>query len=283
MNIWLYNINPKSPQAYRYGWDVDEPKTLLKSGDKEWGTTAPRQVQVGDMVCVYMKNLKGKPDGVYVVGFVTEVNVGARTFTWRVDKARTLQTLVIPIEKEAVAKHFGRGFGAPMRRIKHNRTAWLARVATGGSREGGRPIAKATKKPSKAKAEACWNPKASKENGLKGEKYVLRLLRKRYPAKNGFQVVHVAADSPSADHDIAVMRAGKCELYVEVKTRVGAPGDRVIISENELKCRKRNKGKHAIFIVYLAASKKVHSTIEIGSTDAFELSPRQHFLIPGTA
>jgi len=118
---------------------------------------------------------------------------------------------------------------------------------------------------------------------LGGERFVLRLLRRRFPKSLGYVVTHVAAANPGCDHDIAVRLGKRLVQVVEVETRVGSPDDQVMISENELRCRQLHKGKHSIFIVYLGAKKAVSAVLEIGATDAFVLSPRQHWLHPAIA
>ncbi len=36
MAIWLYHINPNSPQEYSYGWDLSRPRTLLRGRARKW-------------------------------------------------------------------------------------------------------------------------------------------------------------------------------------------------------------------------------------------------------
>ena len=279
-NIWLYHINPKSPEGYEYGWDVNEPRTMLKTEDREWRAQQMRKkVAVGDLLCIYSKKMKGRPDGVYVAGTITRVNEKAGTFIWRPDQRRSARLVIAPILTDTLRAFFGRGYGSPMQRLPAGKmTKWLTLVDSRSEVLDGVPIVRVTSKP--ANPPGNENLFASKENGVLGEKFVLKLLKKRYPKSGRYDVVHVAADEPGADHDIAVHKGGKVVQLVEVKTRVGSPDDPVIISERELRCREVHKGKHAIFIVYLAAGKEVSSVLEVGAMDAFTLSPRQHWLTP---
>jgi hypothetical protein len=128
---------------------------------------------------------------------------------------------------------------------------------------------------------ASGDPTVSRENGLKGEKYVVALLKREFSERDGYRVEHVAASNPTADHDIAITKRGKLVRAVEVKTRFGTPPAPVIISERELNCRRQNKARHSIYIVYLDKSGTVHSTLQIGRTEAFALVPRQYWLQPG--
>src|SRR5438067_395163 len=98
MNTWLYHINPRSREGWTYRWEVECPPTLLSSNHKDWPAGQKfRQVAVGDLICVYMKNIRPNPDGVYVIGTLNRVNLERRTFSWEPDKRRSARTLVVPI------------------------------------------------------------------------------------------------------------------------------------------------------------------------------------------
>lgn len=131
-NVWLYHINPKSPQAYDYGWDVDRPRTLLTSKDRTWGAANMRnKVAIDDVICVYLKGMKTQPDGVYVVGRLTSVSPGKGTFRWRVDGALSTRLVTSPIPKDVVREFFGRGYGSPMQRLPMEKAANWIKVLDG--------------------------------------------------------------------------------------------------------------------------------------------------------
>ncbi|MBC7368726.1 MAG: DUF3883 domain-containing protein [Undibacterium sp.] len=278
--IWLYHINPNSPQGYGYSWDVDNPKTLLLKNDKEWGAKQMfNQIKPRDMICVYMKNIGANPDGVYVVGRVTRVDVGGRTFVWEADEIRSAAILSRPILKEEMRKFFARSHGHGMQSLlPAKQKKWLLRLGRGEVFDGV-PVVKAKGIP-RALAPN-FDSGANRERGILGESHVIQLLAKRYSRADGFTVVHVSKSAPGADHDIAVMRKNKTVLIVEVKTRVGVPGDPVMISERELACRRNHPAAHQIFIVYLNKGSSVRSVLEIGSHNFYALAPRQHWLTPG--
>jgi hypothetical protein len=281
MTIWLYHINPTNKRGYTYeNWDVSRPKTLLRKGDKKWTALQMfNQVQPDDLICVFMKNIQPNPDGVYLVGRITEVDRDARNFVWEPDAKLSALTLSKPVPKHEVKVFFGRSHGSGMQRLplaKHRK--WLKRLGKGEIIDG-MPLVKARGKPPASRPNA--DPAVSKENGIFGEKVILKLLRKRYPASKGFVVAHISDSNSASDHDIAVLRGEKVVRHVEVKTRVGRIGDPVIISERELACRRANTSRHSIFVVYLGTGKVVRSIAEIGDSDDFALAPRQHWLTPG--
>ncbi len=277
---WLYHINPKSPKGYTYNWDVDRPKTLLRTNDKEWGADNMfNQIKRGHMICVYMKNIRPNPDGVYVVGKVTKVHVDRRTFVWEADVTRSAAILIRPILKEEVQSFFDRSHGNPVQRLPHaKRQKWLQRLGRGEFVEGV-PLVRAQGVP--RALSPGFDPITSREHGVIGELFVIKLLSKRYPSAKGFDVVHISKGNTGADHDIAVMCGDKIVRLVEVKARVGVPGDPVLISERELVCRRANPAVHCIFVVYLNKDASVRSIIEIGFGNSFALAPRQHWLTPG--
>lgn len=279
-NIWLYHINPANSEGWTYGWDVDQPRTLLTSRDKEWPAgNMFRQVLVGDLICINMKNMDRRPSGVHVVGIVTKVLHHERTFVWRPDKARSARTLVSPIETADVRRYFGRGYASALQRLPadHHRE-WLKLLGEGEVTDGV-PLLEVTGRP-KASVAPDRDPQVSREHGLLGERHVLKILRKRYPTRDGFHVDHVAKTDPFADHDVAVYRGTSRILIAEVKTRVGYPGDPVIVSERELQCRRANQFRHRVFIVYLAPKGAIRCVLEIGREDSFALSPRQSWMTP---
>ena len=283
-NVWLYHINPKSPAGWTYGWNVDEPKTMLKTADREWPHLR-KQMAVGDMLCIYSKGMEDKPDGVYIVGTIEAVQPGSGTFRWRPDRQRSAKLIAAPIVTDSLRSCFKRAYGEPVQQLPDGKLkAWLKLVGGRGTPAKGKAAAPFIHVTSKTtKTTGGGNPLASKANGLFGERFVLGELRRRYAKSGGYEVVHVAKAKPGADHDIAVYKGGKLVLLVEVKTRFGSPGDPVIISENELLCRQKHAGKHAIFIVYLATDKKVSTVLEVQAKNAFALSPRQHWLYPAVA
>jgi hypothetical protein len=279
MTIWLYHINPKNSQGYTYGWDVERPSTLLKSKDKDWDAGQMLyQVKPGDLIHAYMKNIAPNPPGVYVVGTVTGVDIEDGTLHWRVDENRSAGTLTRPIGKDTVRAYFGRGYGGSMQRLPAGKTKRWLRLIGHGEVTDGIPLVKARTKP---RPMADTDPIVSRENGLKGERHVMSILKKRYPKSEGFQVTHVSQGDAGSDHDIGVKRRGKRVRLVEVKTRVGRPPQPVIISERELLCRKENSSAHSIFVVYLGLKGSIRNVVEIDSKNAFALKPRQHWLTPG--
>jgi hypothetical protein len=281
-NVWLYHINPESPEGYSYPWRTYEPKKVFAAKGKIW--SAPqmwKQISVDDLICVFLKKMKVKSDGVYIVGVVTAVNESKRQFTWRPDQQRSAKLLIAPVTPDVVRACFGRSYGAGIQRLPSNtRARWLAEIRPRGQIFDGVPVVIVKSKLS-GEIKSDY-PFASKKNGTFGEEYVLKLLRKRHTRASGFEVTHVAKLKPSSDHDISVSKNGKVVQFVEVKTRLGSPNDPVLISENELRCRRRHGGKHTIFIVYLRSAGRPHSLLEIQTKDAFALSPRQHWLKPGS-
>lgn len=144
------------------------------------------------------------------------------------------------------------------------------------------PVVRVRKAPPRSKPLGTGgDPEASRQNGLKGERHVVALLRHQFPSRDGFRVEHVAKKTPGADHDISVTKGSKLIQVVEVKTRVGKLPDPVLISDRELQFRKRTRANHAIFIVYLTKGGVVHSTVCIGRQEAYRLLPRQYWLHPG--
>ncbi len=137
MTVWLYHINPKrlpSPNRPRpYGWDVDRPEELLER--PEWEFPAGqmfKKVAVGDLICVYMKNIKPKRDGMYVVGTVSKVGVEKYRFRWRPDKRRSARSLASPVSPEDIHACFGRSYGLAMQKvIAAKQKAWLQLVGNG--------------------------------------------------------------------------------------------------------------------------------------------------------
>ena len=116
--VWLFVINPAAPRDWDYGWDVGRPETLLRSTDKVWPTANYfRKIRPGDDLAVYVKNA-GVPDGIYVVGTVTAVDVVARDFTWQPDRRRSAALLRTPVPRDLVYELFGRGYGGALRRIR---------------------------------------------------------------------------------------------------------------------------------------------------------------------
>jgi hypothetical protein len=284
MTTWRYNINPNSPQGYDYGWDLTRPITLLKSSDKTWPMLNNfKQVNVADKIAVYFKNVVGGiPDGIRVIGDVVSVDRAAKSFTWRPDKKRTMVALGTPMLADEQESFFGRAWGAAMTRLPPHREAeWRRRFSGNAVLVGGAPVVSVRKKPGGA---AGWaNPAASRANGLKGELYVLKCLKQEFPKSKGFTVVHVAATDPTGDHDIEVWKGKSKILLVEVKTRADETGAApVLISENELRCRRDWKGRHRITVVYLNRSGRVARSLNIDEDDAFTLSARQYWLTPGT-
>lgn len=277
---WLYHINPKSPEGYTYNWNVDHPKTLLRKNDKEWGASNMfKQVGLGDMICVYMKNIPPNIDGVYVVGIVTKVCVDRQTFVWEPDETRSAVTLSRPIPKREVQDFFDRSHGNRMQRLPQSKQQkWLRRLGRGEVVDGV-PLVMAKGVPRALSPN--FDPIVSREHGVIGELFVIKRLSELYPRAKGFNVVHVSKSDLGSDHDVAVMRGRKIIRLVEVKARVGVPGDPVIISERELGCRRANLAVHSIFIVYLNKGGIPRSVLEIGSRNSFGLTPRQYWLTPG--
>lgn len=131
MSIWLYHINPKRNE-YTYSWDVEQPRTILRNSDKEWlAGQMFRLIEVDDTLCVYMKNIQPRKEGVYVIGTVTGVDVNERTFRWRVDKRRSARRLGDPIPKQLIHTFFGRSYGNSMQRLAPSKEKrWLGLFQT---------------------------------------------------------------------------------------------------------------------------------------------------------
>ncbi len=281
-NIWLYHINPKSAYGYEYGWTPENPASILNSTDREWSSGRMfNKVAVDDLICVYMKNIGEKTDGVYVVGNVVSVSPHKAMFSWRPDRKRSARTLMFPILTDTIKKFFPRSYGSSIQLLAPGKQQkWIDLLGLGDVTNGV-PRVK-TRKPPKSTTSPTSDPKASFEHGQLGEKHVLEILLERYKESPGHKVVHVSAKNPGSDHDIAVLKNGVAVLFVEVKTRVGKPNDPVLISEREVQCRKANQSRHSIFVVYLGSKAKIRGVLEIDSKGKFELKPRQHWLFPGT-
>jgi hypothetical protein len=285
VTIWLYHINPRNRYGYTMGWDIARPSSLLRSSDRTW--TAGKmfnKVRPDDVICVYMKNIPKNPDGVYIIGTVREVGLeGGESFSWSVDRERSARVVLSAIPKHTIRKFFPRSYGGSMQPLaKQRHSAWHSLLGHQNTVFNDTPVVNLRMPPRRTQTHmAGGDPIVSRENGLKGERHVLALLRREFAARDGYQVVHVAAKDPAADHDISVKKGHKVVQVVEVKTRVGKPPDPVIISDRELTCRKQQHGKHVIFIVYLDKARSVHSTVRIGRSEAFRVLPRQYWLHPG--
>jgi hypothetical protein len=131
LNIWLYHINPKS--GWTYGWDIEDPQTMLQSSDREWPAgNYFRELAIGDILCVYQKNIPPNPPGVYVAGKVVAVSVPAHTFRWRLDQKRSTRFLAAPIGPDVIRKFFPRSYGASLQRLpKAKQKAWLKILDSG--------------------------------------------------------------------------------------------------------------------------------------------------------
>lgn len=287
MAIWLYHINPSNRFGYEMGWDISRPSSLLRRADRTWAAGKMfNKVQPSDMICVYMKNIPKNPDGIYIVGTVQKINLEDGTsFSWSVDRVRSARTSIAPIQKETIRKFFPRSYGGSMQKLSPNRErAWLSLLGRDNKIINDAPVVTVRKAPGQRRPSfGNADPMASRENGRKGERHVLDLLRNEYPSSEGYEVEHVAAKDPFADHDISVSKAKKLVKLVEVKTRTGKPPDPVIISDRELQRRKQLPGKHDIYVVYLDKAGFVHSTLRIGRSEAFHIFPRQYWLHPGSA
>ncbi len=227
-----------------------------------------------------MKNIGDKPDGVHIVGVVTSVDHENAEFTWRPDRERSDRTLVYPITSDVIARFFPRSFGSSIQLLDaRKRAAWLKLIGTADETDGV-PRVKVRRAPEKP-ALPSVDPQVLLEHGRVGEKHVLKVLREKYPPNKGYKVVHVSATTPGADHDILVERNGKTVRFVEVKARTGKANDPVAISEREIRLRRKYRGKHSIFVVYLGPKASVREVIEIADTDAYTLMPLQHWLHPG--
>lgn len=282
-NVWLFHINPDSSFGHSHGWTLEYPKTILKSKDRTWSSHHMcNKVAVGDVICVYMKNIGDMADGVYVVGNVTDIDPKNAEFTWRPDPKRSARTLVAPIGVTEIRKFFPRSYGASMQPLDPGkRSAWLKLIGEGEVTDGV-PCIKAKGKP-RSTIPPLADPQVSVKHGKIGEAHVMKILRERHKETPKRKVVHISAKDPGADHDIEVVEGKAVLQLVEVKTCVGKTGAPVIISEREMQCRRDNRKRHWIFVVYLNKEEKIRDVVEIGPSEAFELKPRQHWLFPGTA
>lgn len=267
------------------GWDISRPSSLLGSSDRVWGAgNMFKKVRPGHTICVFMKNIPKNPDGVYIVGTVKKTGMeGGEFFLWTVDRERSARVLLSPITRPTIERFFPRSYGNSMQDLTaHREQKWLSLLGKNNKVFADAPVLGLRKPPPRRQLRVSGgNPEVSRENGLKGERYVLALLRHEFPVRDGYRVEHVAKRNPGADHDISISKGQKLIQVVEVKTRVGKPPDPVLISDRELSCRKHLHGKHAIFIVYLSKRGSVHSTVRIGRQEAYRLSPRQYWLHPG--
>jgi hypothetical protein len=283
VTIWLYHINPKNRYGYTMGWDVSRPSSLLRSSDRVWGAGSMfKKVQRGDTICVFMKNIPKNPDGVYVIGTVQKTGLEGGNFSWSIDRDRSAKVVLSPITRTTIRKFFDRAYGGSMQALaEHREKQWLSLLGQNNKVFAGAPVLRVREPPRKQSRVTGGDPEVSRENGQKGERYVLALLRSEFPSSDGYRVEHVARKNPIADHDISINKGRRLIKAVEVKTRFGKPTDPVLISDRELECRKRLRGKHAIFIVYLSKGGIVHSVLRIQRQDAYSVSPRQYWLRPG--
>lgn len=285
MAVWLYHINPKNRYGYTMGWDISRPSSLLQSSDRTWtASNMFKKVRPSDMICVYMKNIPKNPDGIYIVGTVQKVGLeGGASFSWSVDRNRSARISIVPIQKETIRKFFPRSYGGSMQELAAKRVpSWLSLFGRGNKIINNTPVVTIRRPPRQKKVTtARSDPMASRENGRKGERHVLTLLRNEYPLSEGYEIEYVAAKDPAADHDISISKGKKLIKLVEVKTRVGKPPDPVIISDRELQRRKQLPGRHDIYVVYLDRTGSIHSTLRIGRSEAFHIFPRQYWLHPG--
>lgn len=284
MTIWLYHINPKNRYGYTMGWDTSRPSSLLRSSDRTWGAgTMFNKVKRGDTICVFMKNIPKNPDGIYIVGTVSKTGLEGGDFSWSVDRERSARVVLSPITTPTIRKFFPRIYGGSMQPLARKReTSWLSLLGRNNKVFADSPVVNVRKPPPRRQPRATGgDPEVSRENGLKGERHVLALLRREFSSRDGYRVKHVAAQNHTADHDISISKGKRLVQVVEVKTRFGKPPDPVLISDRELSCRRQLRGKHAIFIVYLGKGGSVHSTLRIGRKEAYRLLPRQYWLHPG--
>src|SRR2546429_5538088 len=185
MDIWLYHINPKSAYGYKYGWDVKRPETILRSSDRTWSSRgAAGEIRRDDLICVYMKNIGDKPDGVHIVGVVKSVDSERAEFSWRPDRKRSDRTLVYPIPTDVIRRFFPRSYGWSIQQLhRRKRGAWLNSIGTGQETDAV-PRVEVRRAPDKV-ARPDVDPAVVVEHGLIGEKHVLRVLRERYRTDEG--------------------------------------------------------------------------------------------------
>src|SRR4051794_35592605 len=129
--IWLYHINPNSPQEYNYDWNTDDPRTLVKSGaDRTWA--APRTMLAnmkGDFLFVFFKGMKTLADGVYVAGRVMAVDRDNGFFEWAPLHTLTDRLLKHPVTAADTRATFGRLYGGSLQLLPVGRTArWMSLV-----------------------------------------------------------------------------------------------------------------------------------------------------------
>lgn len=230
-NTWLYHINPKSPEGYEYGWNINDPKTMLKTKDREWPASQMRkQVSVGDILCVYLKNMKTKPDGVYIVGRITKVDPDEGTFIWRPDRPWSAQLVVAPISKETVREFFGRGFGGAMQRLPVKKTnQWMtlfSEAAVGRAGTNG----KAHESDALPSSTAGGGGLGTTPEQIKKVELAAVQAVTHYYESEGWSVKDVSKENLGYD---LVSRRKKAELHVEVK---GSSGSTIQfpITQNEL-------------------------------------------------
>ncbi|MEW5891191.1 MAG: DUF3883 domain-containing protein [Pseudomonadota bacterium] len=253
MTIWLYHINPKNRYGYTMGWDISRPSGPLRSSDRIWAAgTMFNKVTRGDTICVFMKNIPKSPDGIYIVGTVRQTGLDGGNFSWSVDRERGARTVLSPIATPTIRKFFPRSYGGSMQPLaKQREKAWFSLLGRNKVFADTHVVNVRKSPPPRQTRATGGDPEVSRENGLKGERHVLALLRREFSPRDGYRVEHVAAQNPAADHDISIRKGKRLVRLIEVKTRFGKPPDPVLISDRELSCRRQLRGKHAIFIVYL--------------------------------
>lgn len=131
MNIWLYHINP-ARGSWSYQWDVHNPHELLRNPTKDWpAPVVYKKVKPGDMICVFLKNLKGRKDGVYACGTVTGVGEQGdeRWFSWSIDAEASKRLVSTPIGRDKITRFFPRSYGATMQRLDEDyHKEWLSLI-----------------------------------------------------------------------------------------------------------------------------------------------------------
>jgi Holliday junction resolvase-like predicted endonuclease len=229
-----------------------------------------------------MKNIPPNPDGIHIVGRIVKVDPEERMLWWRPDQRRSARTLAAPIPAEVIRRFFGPGTGGAMQRLPATNECKWRRLLRYGEVVEGVPLLRVRGRPKK-RTPPKVDPRVKREHGQKGERHVLKILRGRYPQTEGYKVVHAAKENPGTDHDIAIHKGSRVVRLVEVKTRVGVPGDPILISDRQIDCRRKNRGAHSIFIVYLNQGSSIRCVLEIGSRDSFALAPHQFWLTPPVA
>jgi len=240
-NIWLYHINPKSAAGWEYKWDVSRPHTLMGNHDKVWSAgKMSRKINVGDLICVYMKNIRPMADGIYIVGRVTKVMPDDHEFAWKADQVQSSRMLDAPLPKDVVRRFFGRSYGPSMQPLPvTKREEFLSLLGNGNFADDISPR-DTQNRPKGEKLPRHPDPLVR----CRVEKMAVQITTDHFLTQ-GYLVDSVEADN--VGWDLSAVR-GKRELRLEVK---GLSGNEICVelTPNEFAQMQKWRDSYQICVV----------------------------------